>query len=244
MKIRPAYLAVAAALAVCSITIAAAPQEKVQLQRRAKVGDVSRHAMEGSMTMNVNGQQITIDMQGTEKITVKAVAPDGAITMEGQTESMTITMNGNAMPAPPLDASTLVIKPDGSLVSFKSSSSGDGTEVRLHAAMSPLFPEQPLAVGEAWTREIAADAARGVPAARAELKLIALEKVGATDTAKVTMKYAETGGAGVTSIVTAWIDRATGEQVKVEGEVQNLPMTGMGTVHMILRQTKLPAGVP
>lgn len=243
MKIRLAHVAAAASLAVFSVTLAAAPQEKVQLQRRAKVGDVSRHAMEGSMTMNVNGQQVTVEMQGTEKITVKAVAPD-AITMEGQTESMTITMNGNAVPAPPLDSSTVVVKPDGTLVSFKSSSSGDGTEVRLHAAMSPIFPDQPLSVGEAWTRDIAADAARGVPAARAEMKLVALEKVGATDTAKVTMKYTETGGSGVTSTVVAWVDRATGEQVKVEAEVQNLPMSGMGTVSMTMRQTKLPAGVP
>jgi hypothetical protein len=244
MKIRLAHLAAAGSLAVFSVTLAAASQEKVQLHRRAKVGDVSRHAMEGSMTMNVNGQQVTVDMQGTEKITVKAVAADGAITMEGQTESMTITMNGNAVPAPPLDSSTLVVKPDGTLVSFKSSSSGDGTEVRLHAAMSPIFPDQPLGVGEAWTRDIAADAARGVPAARAEMKLVGFEKIGATDTAKVTMKYTETGGSGVTSTVVAWLDRATGEQVKVEAEVQNLPMSGMGTVTMIMRQTKLPAGVP
>jgi len=231
-------------VALCTLVVAlhATPQDKVLLVRKAKVGDTARLATEGQLAIDMAGNAAQMGVREVSKVTVTAVGQDGAVTMTGQSESMEMTVNGQVVPAPVSEPSTVVVKADNTLVSH-SKATADGIEGRMFYATTPMFSDKPVAVGDSWTRQIKAQPAMGVMAGTSEFKLLAFEKVNGVDTAKLSMTYKETdAGATLTCTGTFWIDRATGEEVKSEYQVNNVPMMGMGTMSGSLKVNRLGAG--
>ena len=233
-----------APLCLCAlVAVSAAPaQDKVLLARKAKVGEVSRNSSEAILAIDAGGQQMTLAIKETDKVTITAVAADGAITSSGEVESMEISMNGQAMPPQPSPpASTSVIRPDGSLVK-SSQATPDGVEGRMHHASRILFSDKPVGAGDTWTREVKADPSLGVRAATAEYKVVAFEKVGAVDTVKISMSFRETAADGISAAGTFWIEKSTGDEVKAEYEFKNVPFPQMGLVSGSARGSRLSAG--
>jgi hypothetical protein len=237
-----------AALLLCTATlVSAGAQDKVQLVRKAKAGDVARYGMTGTMSIDANGQAMTVEIRQNEKITVTAVAPNGDLTFETETEAADMTVNGQTMPSPAVGTkATLVTRPDGSLVSFTTASTTVDVDLgkRMHHATTPVYPGKAVGVGETWTRDVKADATTGAIASTFTCEVLAFEKAEGVDTVKVKMTYLEAdSAAGLKSTGTYWIDRTTGDQVKAEVTVANLPLGQSGMVGSItLRQARLAAG--
>jgi hypothetical protein len=233
---------------VAALVASPQAQDRIQLARTAKVGDVSRYGMTGTMTLDNNGQVMTLEIRQTEKVTVTAIAANGDLTFESETEAADMSMNGQTMPSPNVGMkSTLVTKPDGSLVSYtmpETATGGSSLGKRMHNATAPLYPDKPIGVGDTWTREVKADAANSLPAATVTCEVLAFEKAEGVDTVKVKMTYQENDpGTPLKTIGTYWVERATGDQVKSEVTVQNLPMGQSGMVGTILvRQARLAGG--
>ena len=239
---RVTSLSIAAVCLVLSFAaVSAAPQQKIQLARKAKVGDVSRTVTEATMSATMNGNAMSMGVKEVEKATITAVAGDGAITLTAQAESSEVTMMGQTMPGPPQqDPFTIVIRPDNSLVSH-SRNDPQKMDARMNAATHVLFSDKPVGAGDSWTREIKEGAGPGV-AATGDYKLVAFEKAGTVDAAKITFTFRELGADGIVVSGTIWVETATGEEVKGEYEVKNLPLSPGVSGTATVKTSRMAAG--
>lgn len=223
---------------------ARAADDKVVVTYKAKAGEVVRGKSEGTLHMEFGGQKVTMDMKEVEKVTFTTVAPNGDLTMERVTESEEMTINGNKAPSedPSKDKSTVVIHKDGTLVSYKNSnpeSDKDHLAVRLFVASSPIFPETPIGVGDKWSSTTKADSDLGSRAGKADYEVLAAEKKDGVDTLKIKMVYADTEGTpALHSTGTLWIEKATGDAVSGDYDIEGMSMdmggaqaSGTGKIH-------------
>jgi len=227
--------------------LGAARQESVQLVRKAKVGDVSRVSTVGKAQVDMGGNQMVLDLKGIDKYTVTAIAPNGEITQIEQPESVEISMQGQSMPPNPemLQPSTIVTKPNGMLVSYtKDGGTADTTEGRMHNATTVVFPDTPVKVGDKWSKTFAANAAIGSRPARADYEVLAFETVAGTAVVKIGMTFQESVAPALKTKGTFWIERSTGDVVKVDGTLDNFPLdeTGTAIATLTISQTRLPKG--
>ncbi|MCA1595701.1 MAG: DUF5117 domain-containing protein, partial [Chloroflexi bacterium] len=202
------------------------------LAYRGKSGAVARYENGGSITVNVNGMKMTLDVKETDKSTIVTADTGGNVVMKHETESTETSMDGHVMPASEgsKDSETVTIRPDGSLVSFTSTSSDKDsgkTDARLFVATQPVFPASPLAISEKWSRDFAADSTMGLRKAHGDYQLLAAEKVDGIDTVKVHVDYHETEGPDpISAVGTLSIERSSGDSVADEFEITNLPFPG------------------
>jgi len=237
-------VSVGVAFALAAVSLGATPQGPVQLVRKAKAGSVTRYRTEGKASVDANGMQMAIEIKGVETYTVSAVAASGDLTLIDNTESVEISMNGQPAPADPsmLTKSTIVVHPNGSLVSYtKEGGVSTQSDVRMFAATNPIFPDTPVKVGDKWSRSIAANAATGAHAAKADYEVLAFETADGSAAVKIKMSYAEVIAPALSTSATFWIDRATGDPIRIEGTVQNFPLdeaSGM-TANLTITQTRI-----
>src|SRR5262249_62358960 len=94
--------------------------------------------------------------------------------------------NGQKIPAPEevlKNTDTTVIRPDGTLVSFKSEPNGAETPEkrvqsrRLDQSMQIIFSAKPVGAGDKWSYEYKEDRDKGVGPAVAEYEVVGFEKV-------------------------------------------------------------------
>ena len=241
-----AALGAAALLALAAPLVAQAPaQDKVQLVRKAKAGDASRYNTLGTIALEANGQQMTMELKQTDTITVKDVAANGDLTLESRIDSQEITFNGQQVPAQNVGATTTIVtRPNGSMVTYTSAPGGDpDLDRRMFNATNPLFPDTPIGVGDTWQREI--KTTDGTTVATLTCEVLALEKVDAVDTVKMKMVFTEAGDASALKTTgTYWIERATGDQVKGDVVMENVPLGPTGTVASVtVKQSRMAGGV-
>ena len=239
---------VIAAVLMLLVTAVAGPadarrQDKTLLARKARVGDVTRSSAAVSLTATINGQQLSLELKVIDKFTVTEVGADGRLTMRQEMESASVSIAGNAIPSPPTPApNTLVTSPTRALMTYKS---GEGNaeqtsmETRMYSATTVVFSDKPVAVGDTWTRTIAADPALGLQPAKAEYRVLAFEKVGTVDTVKISMSCIESGPDGLQASGTFWVDRVTGEDVKAEYQFKNAPFPDLGLASGTVKQERL-----
>ncbi len=228
MKTLVRCLAIYALVCLC---LPARAAETFALSYKAQKGQVSRHSSQGSLTMEAGGNRVNIEAKEVQKITITDVKPDGTITMEQSTESEEVRFNGQTMPAgePNKNVSTIIIRKDGTLVSFKMSEPGeDKTQARMFVATTPVFREQPVGVGDKWSVDYKADSDAGTRPGHADYEVLGTEKTGGTDTLKLKITYHETEGSpALTATSTVWVEKASGDTVVADTEIENLSM-GMG----------------
>jgi hypothetical protein len=218
-------------------------QDKVLLARKAKVGDVTSTQSQSVFAVNVGGQQITLNIKGIEKSTVTEIGEGGRITsrVEGGVEE--VLVNGAPMPVPPMGApATLVTAANRAIITFTpgDAAAGDTSlNLRMHNSSAAIYPDKPVGVGDSWTRDIKADAKTGVRDATAQYKVLAREKVGSIDAFKLSITFAETGEDGMRSSGTIWIDPVTGDELKAELDLRNVPLPGVGLANGTIRQNKV-----
>jgi hypothetical protein len=105
---------------------------------------------------------------------------------------------------------------------------------RIASLASFQAPDEAKNIGDEITYSIPADKDHGMPAAKADFKVLALEKVKDWDTVKLSYSVAETeGDPKASSSGTLWISAADGSLVKSESTVTNVkpygapfPLTG------------------
>ena len=224
--IRVAQLAILVSIAL--FTAGAHAQEKVTLLFKAKAGQTMRYRAEGTLTLDVAGQKLTIELKQTEKIAITSVADNGNVTYESTTESYEATLNGQKMPDEERDEKTTVtVRPDRTLVAHKRDSAepdASKLSVRLYCATSPVFAPNPVGVGDKWTHEYKPDADVGIRAGSGEYEVLAYEKAAGVDAVKIRITYRETEGSpALAARVTVWVEKSTGDTVKSETEVENVP---------------------
>lgn len=211
-----------------------AKAEKVTLAYRAKAGQALRRKSEGTLTVEAGGMKMTLEVKETGKVTITGVAPSGEITMEREVESQEITVNGQKAPSGDKTKDkkeTITIRPNGTLVSYKSSAEDKGQPkigIRLFVASTPVYPATAVGVGDKWSHEFTADGNLGTEAAKADYEVVAFETAGGVDTVKIKISYAETGTSpAISGSGFVWVEKTSGDPVVSEYAVENVPF-GMG----------------
>jgi hypothetical protein len=219
-------------LALAALTPAAAfvGQEKALLRVKGEEGRISRYRSETSVTLSMMGQSLTLVSKEVAKVTVVKVDKDGNVTFERKTEESDQTINGEKVPMQDSrEVVTTTVRPDGSLVSIKSSGDQDDPTnlgVRLFQAQAVVFPSNEVGPGAKWSHQFAPDASSGAVAAKADYELVSFEDLKGVRVAKIKMVYAETAGQGVRGSSTQWIEVASGDTVRSEYEFSQVPFPG------------------
>lgn len=227
---RRLLVSVLASLLLASLASSASA---VRLEYKVKKGDTFKLRMtgsgEGQMELNQAGQiqnmamELSMDATTIDKIT--AVDDKGAFDsdMEYAMHAMNVKINGQEFPVPTSPKFTPKIKRDkyGKVLETKGLEqlpTGGNVDVsKLMSTAAPLFPDKDLNVGDTWTVK----AAEGAPIPMdISGKLLALEKVGSKDCAKVEMKMT--------------VDMAKAGDVIPEVNGMKLKMSGTVTTTMTL----------
>jgi hypothetical protein len=224
-------VSVAFLAATLSLASAFPRQDKVVLAVKGQEGQVARYTGRLSVSLDFMGQMAKLDIEETSKVTVGTVGVDGTVTFERKTEAMKQTLNGEELPSEGTgdETTTSVVRPDGTLVDYKSTGADEdaaGLGPRLYVAQSVVFSKEAVGVGSKWSHTYAADAKLKTRAAKADFELLAMEEAMGVACAKVKFSYAEEGAQGVKSAVTAWVEVASGDVVKSEVSIENVPFPG------------------
>ncbi len=230
-RILPVLARAIVVLAALALTGAALAQEKVTLRAKGEKGQIARYKGNADIELEAMGQKITVNIKETSRATVADVAENGNVTIERVTESSEQTVNGQKIPSEgeSPDSSTYVLAPNGSLLSFKAESQQPDPEkvsLRLFLSQQPVFSDQAVGVGDTWTHQHTAETPEGARGATSSYELTAFEDVGTAKTAKIVMTYQESGANGVSGKATLWVEIASGDVVKSEFSVENIPLPG------------------
>lgn len=212
----------------------AAPwQAKTKLELKAEPGRTVQTRSTIDLQIEAMGQKVAVEIKQTQRADYKSVAANGDITIESKTESQEMRVNGQTMPSPEEDdVSTVVVSRRGILVSYTSSADEEEQQelsTRLFAALHPVFSDQPVGPGDKWTHDFVANSSLRTRAARGEYTLVAYEKLNGIDVARLDMAYAETEGSpALNSKGTFWVSVASGDIVRSNFEINNVPFGGPG----------------
>lgn len=211
---------------------AAKPVEKVKLAYKAEKGRVRKSKNNFSFQIP-SGPQKNV-MEGTESVkrTFTDIAANGDITFEEITEESKTSINGESVDNDgdeTKETETYTIRPNGQLLKYKSTDKdNDGDNVhldeRLFVASTPIFPENPVGVGDKWTHEYKADDTLGLRPAKADFEILGMEKLGTTETVRLRMSFAESEANGVVLKAVFLLEKITGDILSAEYKVESYPL--------------------
>jgi hypothetical protein len=210
------------------LAVFCAAQEKVTLTYKAQKGQAMRYKDVTTLNMEAGGMKLAVEMKSSKKVTIEDVSASGDITFRNETEESEVTVNGEKSPAPDDDKSkaTYTIRSNGELKSFKSDKDQkeqDKLAVRMLVSQSPVFSDKPVGVGDKWSQEYKDNDDLGIRAAKADYEVLGMEKVNGVDTVKVKMTFKENGGGTPLTVTsTLWIEKASGDAVVADQEIENL----------------------
>lgn len=212
---------------------ALAGTEKVKLVYKATAGSVGRYKTDATITLEAAGMKISLESKETEKITFTAVSATGEITAERETEARETTVNGMKIPEEASKTkTTLVIRPNGTLVSFASTDDDKESlqlNVRLFPSTNPVFPDREVGVGDKWSHEFKGDTSTGARDGKADYELLAFEKHKDIEVARIKLAYKESEGSpALGSTGTLLVEKSTGDTVVGDFQVENVPFPGPG----------------
>lgn len=204
-------------------------QDKVTLKYTATEGSVARYSSKLDATVAAAGTTVQFGTTITSKRTIVKVHPSGDIEFESQLESMKVTVNGEPMDdeETPSSSLTYVIRPNGSLVSVKSSDSEDDVKLqaRIFQLTTPVFSDSPVGIGDSWTHSFKADPDLGTKNATASYKFEGREKIGNVEVAKLSFRYSDSGSApNASASGTHWVELANGDSVRTEFKFSDLSL--------------------
>ncbi|MBX7134070.1 MAG: zinc-dependent metalloprotease [Fimbriimonadaceae bacterium] len=208
-------------------------QDKVLLAVKADVGQVAKYQLDLSIDIDAGGQKFNTTVKQVEKVTIKSVSPGGEIASVRESESQEVTLNGEKAPddGEPDKPATVTVASDGSLIGYESDANKDDDShlnQRIFAATSVIFQKTPVGAGDKWSYEYKDDEKLHTHAGKANFEVLAMEKVKDIDCVKVKMTFEESSGSprfGGTS--TVWIEKASGDAIKSEFELKNIPFGEM-----------------
>jgi hypothetical protein len=212
---------VGAGIAMLSVAAFAATIQGVLIKRTYKEGDVAKYRIKAEL--EIAGTNATFTGLTTEK--VLKVNADGTYEVESSQTEAKAVFGGQEMDIPDQGASVTVYKPGGEIVELRGPNvNADG--YRMGNLNNFFEPTAAVKVGDTWTKELKADSKTGATDATAKFKYVADEKVGARDTIKIEVNFAEKAAEGAKSDYTIWLDKTDFTMVKTTGKWINVPMAG------------------
>jgi hypothetical protein len=204
------------ALSAVFLTTGFTFHDPVSIKRTPKVGDTASFTMEA--TMNINGQDGHITGKGNEKVTAVDQTAGTFTTIETQSD---VTFNDS--PVGQDQQVTQVQKLTGEVVSITGGSQ-DANPYRFQDLIQPYLPSAPLNVGDAFTMDIKSTN-DGIVPIHVDGKLVAMEKVGSFDTAKLEETVKETGGTDPGSAHSfLWVNVVDGSLIKQTADLTNIQL--------------------
>lgn len=193
------------------------------LKRQPKVGETTKYRVKAEFSYK--GEAATMSMLQTEKVC--RVDDDGAYEVETSSAEAKMFSRGEDRALP--DEEPITSRYDRSGAVLKLGASEDPLAYRRANMLSVILPNKEVKVGEEWKRELDATCKCGVPSV-SQFQVEAEERVGDTDTVKVKFAYHESGcESPISSEGFAWVKPADGSLVKLEADIQNLPMGATNT---------------
>jgi hypothetical protein len=181
-------------------------RDPVAIKRIPKVNDSTSLTMEVRMTMS-DGQEGHITARMADSVTAVDQAAGTYTILETESD---VTFND--APVSSDSHTTQIQKFTGEVISITGDALG-ADPYRLQDLIQPYFPSAPLNVGDVFTQDIKSTNPGAVPI-HVDGKLIALEKVGSFDTAKLEETVKETGKARGSAHSFIWVNIADGALVK------------------------------
>lgn len=216
-------LAFVSLLAFAAVSMA---QDPTALDWKPQVGRVLKYklSVKASMDMGAGPQDLLVGMQLTS--TTKEVRPNGEVVVETKQGGMSLSIGGqdmSAMVGEMVTTETATMNRRGETLSRKSDAPEGMDNQRLTEAITFIYPDKPVKVGDTWTRTIKADAAKGVRAGTATFKFEGVETVdGKWKSNRITYTYKEAeGNDAMQCAATVWLAAEDGELVKGEYKMKN-----------------------
>ncbi len=225
---RSAWPGVFAVLLLAAPVFAQAP--KVAIKLKAEEGMSARYSSEGSITLEFEGEKLTLDSKEVSSVTVKSVGPDGTITLTSKTESSESKINGEAIPSEPsTETITTTLDAQGRPLTRETSEPDEDDEnkdldIRLAVAGAFITPNEAIGKGDKWTANTTADPKTGRRAGVHEYEVIALEDLNGVSVARIKMDYRESGASpALAQTGTYWVEVATADVIQSESKITNVP---------------------
>lgn len=197
------------------------PTVRYTLRHVAQIGRTERMSVESHLTASTRWDVVTIHTRSTSLLTFSAVDENGDITVDDRVGKGAVEVNGIAQPDNGPDADySLTVHPDGTL----SGSAAEASVICAWVMVTPIFPDRPVGVGDTWTHDYPLNAAEGRREAHAEFSVVGHEVIDGVDSLKIAMTYGEHGAAPtIQSKGFVWIEIASGESIRAEFALHNLP---------------------
>lgn len=206
--------------------------QKVTLQLRAMAGQNKKTQAVVTFSGDFAGNKFNRESKDVSKTSFTSVSASGEITFESRTESSETTINGmkDEDDEPDKSVDTFTVRPNGTLVSFKTDDEEKDEEhvnERLFSATQIVFPDKPVGPGDKWTHEYKSDSTLGTKNATGEFEFLALETKNGVPCAKIKITYKETEGKmPVQCKGTVWIEQASGDDVAADLEIPDFAPAG------------------
>jgi hypothetical protein len=215
------------ALSMVSTQLVRADDKPVTLVLTPKANAVSHHKI--NLAVSLGGNEVA-KVESRSKTEIKEVKKDGSFDVVASSEGGHVTSPGGEQDIPPMPVSKFTRDKYGKLVEF---TPAPGTPeifepeiVRLQAMLNGvLFPEKAVKAGDSWETSLDNPTAKGKKFT-VKTTYVGMEKVDGVDLWKVkqTAEVTLTGKDDkLITEYTAWLDPATGDEVKADVSLKNLP---------------------
>jgi hypothetical protein len=215
-------------LLLIAVSLSAFAQEKVLLQNKAQAGQTMRYRLSGTISIEAAGRTFNLELTSVVVQKVLEVSPEGNITLERSTESYEMGFGGQKMPAPDelLSAkTTLVIKPNGEVISRESTREEEETDPEqrhLGQTLAVVFSEKPVGAGDKWSYTFKDDSKLGTVPATIEYTLRGFETYKGIRVARIASTYTAGGDSKVSADTELLIEVRTGDTVYATTKITGL----------------------
>lgn len=218
---------------VCIVAASALAQSTFDLAFKPTVAEKQRYQIKmQAQNINTGQGEMAFGVTLVIRNEVKEVT-ETEIGYESVTESIKVSFNGTEIDPPGMDQAMKPIayrlSRRGELIRRDAAATGGmSTPMRFEHMISFTYPEGPVKPGDSWTREIKADPASQVVAARAKFTFEGVETVRSMRTFKVSVAYSELEGQRPMGMIgTAWFDPANGSVVQVKANMNDVSLNPM-----------------
>jgi len=215
------------------------------IEWKPKLDATTKLQMNMAMQIDAGGQMMEINVGFI--ITSKTTKIDGdKVTQEGSMSDFKLMMNGQEMGdmgggAPPEgEKTTIVRKINGEVVSDSTPAELGGGE-RMQRMNAFVYPGKPLEFGDSWTKEWAADKAKGLQSAKAKWTLEGEDVKNKVDCWKISVVFAEMDSKdGISNMGTMWLAKSDGDLVYSKMNFQNVSFQeGMPPTNGVAEMTRI-----
>jgi hypothetical protein len=179
------------------------------------------------MTADVEAAGQSVKVTGDEITKILKVDDAGNVTVQESEKNVTVEFNGQTLNPDDSPAVTRVIRPDGTTSEIRGDAGADSAVRRFTNLQTVKLPDAAPDKDTAWTWDVAADAKTGAVKQHSDFKIMGDEKVANIDCWKISVTTKELEGDSPGKVTgTVWISKADGLRVKMQGNVENLPVPG------------------